>query len=370
MEDLSFKNYRGFLIYICLIGVSIFSLSFLKTSEKAADFWVENLSGPFKLFVAKLCSFVDLSIAELLFIAFCLFIIVFLVYTVINFFKKNRGEKTGFLVKQLSLAVSLAMTVWLLLTALWGINYYSSTFSKKSGINPVSSSVDELASITEYFAEQVNLYSKRVKRDYSGIFYEDIDLMFSRSLSVYENIEQRFPFLKSDPIMPKKVYFSKTLSRLSTTGITFPLTGEANINTDVPTLYIPVTIIHEMAHQKNIASEQDADFIAVISCIESDDDIFRYSGYMYGFRYLSNALYKVDSDKYFEVFLSLNQEVLDDYSFNREYWIMYDGKISEMSDNIYDSYLKSQGQDLGIRSYGEIADLLIAYYRIYPYNVY
>ena len=197
MKDLSFKNYRGFLIYICLIGVSIFSLSFLKTSEKAADFWVENLSGPFKLFVAKLCSFVDLSIAELLFIAFCLFIIGFLIYTVIGFFKKTKGEKTVFLVKQLAFTVSLAMTVWLLLTVLWGINYYSSTFSKKSGINPVSSSVDELASITEYFAEQVNLYSKRVKRDYSGIFYEDIDLMFSRSLSVYDNIEQRFPFLKS-----------------------------------------------------------------------------------------------------------------------------------------------------------------------------
>ena len=33
-----------------------------------------------------------------------------------------------------------------------------------------------------------------------------------------------------------------------------------------------------------------------------------------------------------------------------------------LGEQVYDSFLKSYGQDLGVRSYGAVVDLLVAYY--------
>lgn len=78
------------------------------------------------------------------------------------------------------------------------------------------------------------------------------------------------------------------------TGFYFPFTGEANLNVDCPASFLPSTIVHEMAHQRGIASEQECNFIAIAVSLASGDPVYRYSGLLMGYVHLGNALYRAD----------------------------------------------------------------------------
>ena len=54
--------------------------------------------------------------------------------------------------------------------------------------------------------------------------------------------------------------------------------------------------------------------------------------------------------------------MLADLRANNAYWRSFETKSAEISEKIYDSFLKSYGQDSGIHSYGAVVDLLIAWY--------
>ena len=42
--------------------------------------------------------------------------------------------------------------------------------------------------------------------------------------------------------------------------------------------------------------------------------------------------------------------------------IRFEGKVAEVSTQINDSYLKAHSQEDGVRTYGRMVDLMLAYY--------
>jgi len=128
---------------------------------------------------------------------------------------------------------------------------------------------------------------------------------------------------------------------------------------------IPATIAHEMAHQRGVASEQEANFVEILTCMKSGNPVYEYSGAFSAFINLGNALYRYDKEAYAQLWYSLPPEVLADMQANNEYWQQFENKAAEVTEKVYDSFLKSQGQELGVQSYGACVDLLIAYYNEY-----
>ena len=61
--------------------------------------------------------------------------------------------------------------------------------------------------------------------------------------------------------------------------------------------------------------------------------------------------------------MEFSPELEQDWTESNSYWFSIESDISDAGKNIYDGYLKSQGQELGIRSYDTCVSLLIAYYR-------
>lgn len=55
------------------------------------------------------------------------------------------------------------------------------------------------------------------------------------------------------------------------------------MNDDSPACLLPATIAHEMAHQRGIASEDECNFLAVLTCATSGNAVYEYSGYLMGF---------------------------------------------------------------------------------------
>ena len=46
-----------------------------------------------------------------------------------------------------------------------------------------------------------------------------------------------------------------------------------------------------------------------------------------------------------------------------EHYAQYEGKVQDAATKVNDAYLKAFSEETGVQSYGEVADLLIAWYQ-------
>ena len=247
---------------------------------------------------------------------------------------------------------------------LWGVNFYVGGFQEQSGIYAEDVAVEDLYRVTAYFAEQLGETADRVPRDEAGLFSAGRRDILDRSTIVYDAVEAEFPFLAFDDKPPKAVRFSRLMSRLDFTGVYCPYTGESNVNMDSPACLLPATVAHELAHQRGLTSEQECNFLGVLASVTSGDDVYAYSGWLLGYIHLGNALYAADYDRWEQVYFSLPETVRSDLDDNNAYWRQFaDTAVKEVSNQVYDRFLKSYGQEDGMRSYGMVVDLLVAYYK-------
>ena len=173
----------------------------------------------------------------------------------------------------------------------------------------------------------------------------------------------KYDVLKGNYGAPKSILLSTPMCYTGITGFYFPFTNEANVNMAEPIPFLPFTTAHEMAHQRGFAKEDEANYIAYIACINHPDVNFQYSGTFAALSYSFNALAKVDMEKYRELISMCSTGVISDIKYNQEFWQDYSGTIEKVGDKVNDTYLKSQNQQSGTNSYGEMVDLLLAGFR-------
>ncbi len=147
------------------------------------------------------------------------------------------------------------------------------------------------------------------------------------------------------------------------TGYLCPLTGESTLNTDCPAVFIPVTVAHEFAHQRGVAAEQEANFVGIRAAVASGRPDYVYSGWLFGYVHLGNALYSADPELYRAVYATLDDRVRADLAANNAYWAAWEGPVQDTGERVYNAFLQSYDQPLGMRSYGACVDLLVEYYR-------
>lgn len=170
----------------------------------------------------------------------------------------------------------------------------------------------------------------------------------------YESLQGFYP-------RPKKLIVSEILSYQSLTGVYAPFTVEANYNGDMQPYNIPFTACHELSHLRGFMQEQEANFIAFLACEHAERIDFQYSGYLMAWIYSTNALYRADHEVWQEVRSGLDQSVEPDLEANSRFWDSYEGKVSEVANQINDTYLKANGQSDGVKSYDRMVDLLVSY---------
>ena len=286
-----------------------------------------------------------------------------------------------FLIKKPLAALSrlffLACLLLFLYTAGCGINYYRTPFSYEAGMVMEQSSAGELYSLCLFLTEQIN--STLTETDHSGDALkglypgqtEDTPLPSAAMLrelgmegvKSMKGLGTAYPQLSGYYPYPKPLMNPRLLSIQQLCGIYSPFTIEANYNREMPYYNIPHTICHELSHLKGFMREDEANFIGYLACIGSDSPDFRYSGYLTGWVYAGNALAKADLEAYYELYGRLAPEAARDLAWNNQFWDRFDGKVAEASTQLNDRYLKANNQEDGVRSYGRMVDLMLAYYR-------
>ena len=344
---------------LCLLAVA---LIYALRVDEGAMLWVyEHVTHPYHLFMSKLCSHFAFSAAELVYAAAILGLAAYLLWCV---YRLIRFPEKLWQLYRLVLTLAMAGAVfWAGLSVMWTPCYYAPGFAEQSGVDDGPLELEELETVTRWFAALASEYADEVPRDENGACTTDRDSVLDRAAGVFEGAAELYPFLDGEALRPKPIRFSRIMSYLDFTGFFFPMTGEANLNMDSPVFLLPSTSQHEIAHQRGVAMEQECNFVAVLSCLESEYADFRYAGAALAYIYLGNALAGADYEAYTEIYYSLSDTVRADFKAQSAYWDEFrDSAAQKASNTVYDSFLKSNGQELGMQSYGACVNLLVHYY--------
>ena len=259
-----------------------------------------------------------------------------------------------------SRTVCLAGVLLFVYTCNCGINYYAMPFSQYAGLETGVYTREELEALCTYLVEQVNVHATADVYQPGAWRREGVWAMQAAG--------EQFPVLSGFYPKPKEITVSWILSVQQLCGIYSPFTVEANFNGDMPNYNIPHTICHELSHLKGFMREDEANFIGYLGCIFSREQAFLYSGYLTGWVYAGNALYRADPEAYIALYQQLCDQACKDLAQNNAFWDQYEGKVAEVSSQMNDVYLKANSQEDGIKSYGRMVDLMLEYYRNRSYG--
>jgi len=352
-----------FIVSFILALLSLVLNLICKNSVAFADFYTEKITSVIRLVLAKLSGIFPFSLGEFAVLVLPALMVFVFVYG-LRMIKKEEKKKY---VRYLLSLLSVVLTVFVLFGTTLSSAYHTTTVDKKLSLERDAVSAVELESTARYL---------------HGIIEEEIEniTFLSGSFSVmpyglseledkmndaYISLAKKYDFISCFRSNVKPVVASVLLSYLHITGVYTFYTGEANINIDFPDYTIPYTQAHEMAHQRGIAREEEANFIAFLACMESDDPYIRYSGAMNVFEYVVSALYSADSELYGNLMKDTDRRLVGEMIAYNEFYEKYEhSKAADISGAVNDSYLQSQGQQAGIRSYGLVTDLVVAYWKL------
>lgn len=328
-----------------------------KDNPAAMQRWMKTLALGFGQKMGALSALVPFSLAEVCWTAAILGLLVFIVRTVWLLVRRP-GRRLSTLAWRLAGLGCAALFVQAGYTAFWGVGYRAPAFYPSAP----EVSTEQLERTALLFAEGANRYAQAVERDENSVFSQDLAPLFADTDLLYQNLEAEYPSLSGPVRRAKPMFYSPIMSAIGFTGFYFPFTGEANVNVHSPGCMVPATIAHELAHQRGVVFEDEANFTGIAACLTGEAEnieIFRYSACMMGYLYLSNALYTADYEAWARVDSVLEEGPRADFADNNAFWAQYDSPVSDAAGGVYEGFLQSHGEERGMQSYGACVDLLV-----------
>ena len=346
---------------LTLFGALVIAAHQLWKHNTALMTWLsETLVRPYHGTMAGINSIFPCSVAEVLIVSSVVGLVLYIVVKLCTL--KTAESKVKELYRIILTPLCAAVSVYALFCLLWGVLYYADGLTERGGFDGSPVSIEQLEAVTRSFAALANETADRVARDENGVCCSDKAALLQSSAKLFEKAEEKFPCLAGAQVAAKGFYFSKLLSYLDFSGFFFPITAEANVNTDPPAALFASTAAHELAHQRGVAKEEEANFAAVLVSLESGESEFVYSAALLAYIHLDNALYSENREASEEIRQSLDEVVLSDLRANAAYWERFDTPVQEAASQVYEGFLQSYDQTLGLKSYGACVDLLVNYY--------
>lgn len=353
------KKHIWLLADLCLLA----AFWLFKDDQTLMTTLAETVTIPLRQSIGKVSYLVDFSVMEVFCAALVVLVPAYVIWQIAAIVRaKERRRHRAY--SAVLLTLCLALTAWVGLCFFLGIDSYADGFQEKSGIQAQPVAPEDLLAVTLYFAENLAEAADDVARDEDGLFAVPREEVLAASTRVYDWVDGEFPFLAFDDPGVKPIRFSRVMSALDFTGMYCPFTGESNVNMDSPACLLACTVAHELAHQRGITSEQEANFLAILAATTCGDEVYAYAGWLSGFIYLGNAIYRISPDLYRTLWSLLPETVQADLRFQSDYWDQFRDKAPQkVSNQVYDSFLKGYNQELGLQSYGTVVDLLVVYYK-------
>jgi hypothetical protein len=299
--------------------------------------------------------FLPFSLGDLLYTFFGISIVLW----VIRRFKQKFRNPRFWIIE----AMATLSIVYACFHIFWGFNYYRLPLHKALEIEK-DYTTEELYSLSEILITESNkLHNQLAKNDSVSVMIPySKDEIFEKTIAGYANISKDYPELIYKGESLKRSLYSIPLSYMGFNGYLNPLTGEAQVNTQIVSYKIPTTASHEIGHQLGFAKENEANFIACLSTMNHPDAYFRYSGYTFALRYCLSELYRRDPEKFETLKAKMNPGILENYREVEDLWLAHQNPFEPLFQAFYNRFLIVNNQADGMKSYSYVVALLVNYF--------
>lgn len=368
---------RGLTVLVCAALLGVMG-GLAQSPEFIEDVYARGAGFQIARALAFVTGFVPTSLAEVCIVAAALYLLVPFCIAAVHVAQRKRrmlnAVAAGFF-----RFWAFAAVVATLFYFTWGMNYARAPLPKRLGWKVVETPADdkehrihtdEIAHLAEELVNAANENYRAFcgsddfgRPSFAPAASPDLDATLD---AAYARVQQRLalePEFAVARAKAKPVAASEIMGWLHIAGFYFPWTGEANFNRHCPAPSLPHVIAHEKAHQRLITSEDECNFLGYLACIFSDDPFVRYSGYLFAQRQMLGELYLRDGNRALELVRRRLPGVQRDVDAIRAYWDKHSGVFEEVSREVNDTYLKSQGVKGGVASYAASKSLIILFAR-------
>ena len=351
--------FRPFVVVSLIIFVTVYLIHFATgMSYKFADLINSTLSHWFRRGLAAIGDLFPFSLLEVLIILSPVALAI-VIYRAVKAFRTGEGRAR--FISGIAAIVLLICSGHLLAL---GVAHNATPLASKMAIKSVEVNEDNLAETLTLLRDEINALADSMPRNEDGVFDPgySFETISEKVCASYDALAEIYDIVPGFNSRAMGVANGWAMCYLGITGIYSYITGESNVNSYYPAYVTIYTTAHELCHQRGVMRENEANFLAYLITMTSDDPYFRYSGAMNIYNYFASALYRTNKERYKEINSELSPLALADFRESSRVTNLYDDTIIEkISERINDLYLKSRGSD-GVVSYGYVVRLVVAYY--------
>ena len=337
-----------------------------KNNRAFADFMNFNVNHVFRGLLAHLTGWIPFSLAEGLLLG------IPVIAAVILYFGIRIAKKSWrYVIRYVTGLLAIVCYFYISFVFTYGLGYVTTPVEDVLGFDRQDVSAVELGNTAIVLTNEINALVSYVDFAYEGSSYMPYSLneMCEKLCDAYESFCEKAYYVHTFNSRVKPIVMSEPLTYTHLSGIYSYMTGESNLNVNYPDYIQPYTAAHEMAHQRGFAREDEANFVAFLVCMETEDPYIRYSCMMEIYAYIMNALYQADPDMYYYVSSGLHPKALSEKAAYGAFFKKYeDAPAATVTDQINDAYLQIQGTP-GVKSYGMVVDLVVAYFRAINWGI-
>ena len=355
------RYWRGYLTAAIIAAITMGLTMLAERFSSLVDMVYPYVTREFQSILAEWSSTVPFTLWQVLVVGMVLAVATTLVLMIT--LKWNFVEWLGWVLAGVS-------CIWLLHTGVYGLNYYAGPISADIRLGSYEFTVEDLEEATIYFRDQANAMALEMERDENGaLIYDDFDTLALQAGDGFNTLayEQSGSVFAGSVLPVKQLGWADMYTSMGILGVTMPLTGEAAVNPQIPVVALPFTMCHEMAHRMCIATENDANFAAFLTCLANESKQFRYSAYYMAYRYCYNALRSAGTAEAAaaaaRVQLDVNTYLQYDLKmYDRFFQTHRDNNAANIADMANDGYIKASGDKNGTASYGQVSIYLVNWY--------
>ncbi len=351
-------RYAWICLAVCLLAGGVYLAAVL--SPTFAEWYTAHIGHGLRTALALLTSWIPFSFAELL-----LYLSPFLLVFVARHAWRYHCETWRTTFRYLICLLAVCSLFFSSFALSFGTGYHTRGLDERVGLPAGEVDAASLKATAAALVAELNALAPFLEYGEDGFSQMPytVEEMSDKLLAAYSSVSAEYPFIRTVRSRVKPVGASRLMSYTHITGIYTYFTGEANLNTYFPDYTLPFTAAHELAHQRGIARENEASFVAFLACTASEDVYIRYAGYLNLYEYVAGALYYADKEAHFELLKALHPAVLGELRAYEGFFEEFaDAPMAGVSDAVNDAFLKLNGNEAGTASYGLVVELAVAYY--------
>jgi Protein of unknown function (DUF3810) len=239
-----------------------------------------------------------------------------------------------------------AAWLYLLFLALWGLNYRRVPLEQKLDYD--RSRLTHAAAVSFINRAVASLNDGYAAAHQAAASQEGLEASFADTQIALG--AQRLAV----PGVPKRSLVSYYFRRAAIDGMTDPYFLEIIVNPDVLPVERPFVVAHEWAHLAGYASEEEASFVAWLTCVRGDA-ASRYSGWLAAYQHAIAALPRNDRGDV----NPLDEGPRQDLQAMAARYARSSPIVRRAARGIYDEYLRANRVSEGIASYDAVVRLMI-----------